>query len=391
MTELLVKWFVKDYRNVENVQVRTAYGVLSSLTGIVCNLLLFGVKLAVGAVLRSISVVSDAFNNLSDAASSIISFVGVKMAEKPADKEHPFGHGRVEYIAALIVSFLILEVGWTFLKSSVEKIRTPEEIRFSLVSVAILCLSVGVKLWLAFFNRKLGQRIDSSVMKATAADSLGDVLATGATIVSVLVYGLLHVNIDGYIGLLVSLVVMLAGFNIARETLEPLIGSAIDPEVYDRITRFVESYPGIIGSHDLIVHNYGPARSMASIHAEVPSQVDVMESHELIDRIEREAQEKLGLFLVIHMNPVETDNPEVNRIHGLVEEALRQAGPDLRFHDLRIVQGPKRINVIFDMVVPYGRTAKEVGALKQEIQRRVAQADSRCQCVITVDRAFDRR
>ncbi len=391
MTNLLVKWFVKDYKNVEDSRVRTAYGVLSSLTGIVCNLILFVVKLAVGAVLRSISVVSDAFNNLSDAASSIISFVGVKLAEKPADKEHPFGHGRIEYIAALIVSFLILEVGWTFLKSSVDKIRNPEELSFNLVSVCILCLSVGLKLWLAFFNRKLGKRIDSSVMKATAADSLGDVLATGATIVSVLIYGLAHVNIDGYIGLLVSVVVMWAGFNIAKETLEPLIGSAIDPEVYDRITRFVESYEGIIGSHDLIVHNYGPTRSMASIHAEVPSNVDVMESHELIDRIEREAKEKLGLFLVIHMDPVETDNPEVIRIRGLVEEVLCQLDPNLHFHDLRIVQGPNRINVIFDIVVPYSLSARETAELKEHIQQRVSERDSRCKCVITVDKAFDRR
>ena len=391
MTDLLVKWFVKDYKNVEDSRVRTAYGVLSSLTGIVCNLILFVVKLAVGAVLRSISVVSDAFNNLSDAASSIISFVGVKLAEKPADKEHPFGHGRIEYIAALIVSVLILEVGWTFLKSSVDKIRNPEELSFNLVSVCILCLSVGLKLWLAFFNRKLGKRIDSSVMKATAADSLGDVLATGATIVSVLIYGLAHVNIDGYIGLLVSVVVMWAGFNIAKETLEPLIGSAIDPEVYDRITRFVESYEGIIGSHDLIVHNYGPTRSMASIHAEVPSNVDVMESHELIDRIEREAKEKLGLFLVIHMDPVETDNPEVIRIRGLVEEVLCQLDPNLHFHDLRIVQGPNRINVIFDIVVPYSLSARETAELKEHIQQRVSERDSRCKCVITVDKAFDRR
>ncbi len=391
MTDLLVKWLVKDYKNVEDSRVRTAYGVLSSLTGIVCNLILFVVKLAVGAVLRSISVISDAFNNLSDAASSIISFVGVKLAEKPADKEHPFGHGRIEYIAALIVSFLILEVGWTFLKSSVDKIRNPEELSFNLVSVCILCLSVGLKLWLAFFNRKLGTRIDSSVMKATAADSLGDVLATGATIVSVLIYGLAHINIDGYIGLLVSVVVMWAGFNIAKETLEPLIGSAIDPEVYDRITRFVESYDGIIGSHDLIVHNYGPTRSMASIHAEVPSNVDVMASHELIDRIEREAKEKLGLFLVIHMDPVETDNPEVIRIRGLVEEVLRQLDPNLHFHDLRIVQGPNRINVIFDMVVSYSLSAKETAELKAKIQQRVSEKDSRCKCVITVDKAFDRR
>ena len=391
MTELLVKWFVKDYQNVESVKVRTAYGVLASITGICCNLLLFVAKLLVGAVLNSISVVSDAFNNLSDAASSIISFVGVKMAEKPADKEHPFGHGRIEYIAALIVSFLILEVGWTFLKTSVDKIRNPEDISFSLVSVGILCLSVGVKLWMAYFNRKLGRRIDSSVMKATAADSLGDVLATLATIVSVLIYGFAHVNIDGYIGLLVSVVVMAAGFNIAKETLEPLIGSATEPEVYDKISRFVESYDGIIGSHDLIVHNYGPSRSMASIHAEVPSDVDVMLSHELIDQIEREAKEKLGLFLVIHMDPVETDNPEVTRLKGMVKEVLEEIDPGLKFHDFRIVQGVNRINVIFDIVVSYELTVRQTDQMKEEIERKLREKDSRLNCVITVDKAFDRR
>ena len=279
MTEFLVKHFIKDYQDVEKVSVRTAYGVLASIVGIFCNVFLFAVKFTVGLVLNSVSVTADAFNNLSDAGSSIIGFVGVKMAEKPADADHPFGHGRMEYIAALVVSFLVIEVGFTFLKDSVGKIRNPEEMTFSLISVLILLLSIAVKLWLGLFNRKLGERIDSKVMKAVFADSMGDVITTGATVLSLVFLGVTGINIDGIVGAGVALVVMWAGVGIARDTLEPLIGEAIDPEVYRKIKKFVESYDGIEGTHDLIVHNYGPGRSMASIHAEVPNDVDIEQSH----------------------------------------------------------------------------------------------------------------
>ena len=306
MTEFLVKHFIKDYQDVEKVSVRTAYGVLASIVGIFCNVFLFAVKFTVGLVLNSVSVTADAFNNLSDAGSSIIGFVGVKMAEKPADADHPFGHGRMEYIAALVVSFLVIEVGFTFLKDSVGKIRNPEEMTFSLISVLILLLSIAVKLWLGLFNRKLGERIDSKVMKAVFADSMGDVITTGATVLSLVFLGVTGINIDGIVGAGVALVVMWAGVGIARDTLEPLIGEAIDPEVYRKIKKFVESYDGIEGTHDLIVHNYGPGRSMASIHAEVPNDVDIEQSHEIIDRIERDAGKELGIFLVIHMDPIET-------------------------------------------------------------------------------------
>ena len=289
MTEFLVRHFIKDHEDVEKVSVRTAYGVLASFVGIFCNVFLFAVKFAVGLILHSVSVTADAFNNLSDAGSSIIGFVGVKMAEKPADADHPFGHGRMEYIAALVVSFLVIEVGFTFLKDSIGKIRNPEEMTFSLVSVVILLLSIAVKLWLGLFNRKLGEKIDSKVMKAVFADSMGDVVTTGATILSLVFFGVTGINIDGVVGVGVALVVMWAGIGIARDTLEPLIGEAIDPEVYEKIKRFVESYDGIEGTHDLIVHNYGPGRSMASIHAEVPNDVDIEVSHEIIDRIERDA------------------------------------------------------------------------------------------------------
>ncbi len=310
MTDFLVKHFIKEYEHTEKVSVRTAYGVLASIVGIFCNILLFIVKFIVGLTVHSVSVMADAFNNLSDAGSSLISFVGVKIASKPADEEHPFGHGRMEYISALVVSFLVLEVGFTFLKDSIHKIKSPEILNFQMFSILILILSIGVKLWLGLFNRKLGRKIDSKVMIAMFTDSMGDVLTTSATILSLLFFHFTKINIDGFIGIGVALVVMWAGIGIAKDTLEPLLGEAVDPENYKRIKNFVESYDGIIGSHDLIVHNYGPNRSMASIHAEVPNNADITESHEIIDRIERDAIENLGIpFMQKYQTMLILQNP----------------------------------------------------------------------------------
>ncbi len=385
MTEFLVKHFVKDYKDVEKVSVRTAYGVLASIVGIFCNVFLFAVKFAVGLVLGSVSVTADAFNNLSDAGSSVIGFVGVKMAEKPADADHPFGHGRMEYIAALVVSFLVIEVGFTFLKDSVGRIRTPEAMSFSAVSVFILLLSIAVKLWLGLFNRKLGERIDSKVMKAVFTDAMGDVVTTGATILSLVFFGATGINIDGFVGAGVALVVMWAGVGIARDTLEPLIGEAIDPEEYEKIKTFVESYDGIEGTHDLIVHNYGPGRSMASIHAEVPNNVDIERSHEIIDRIERDAGKNLGIFLVIHMDPIETRDESVLRIRQKTEEILGKLDPACSLHDFRVVPGEGQTNLIFDMVIPIEYDEKMRKELPQRLAEQVKEIDPRYQCVITVD------
>ena len=385
MTEFLVKHFVKDYKDVEKVSVRTAYGVLASIVGIFCNVFLFAVKFAVGLVLGSVSVTADAFNNLSDAGSSVIGFVGVKMAEKPADADHPFGHGRMEYIAALVVSFLVIEVGFTFLKDSVGRIRTPEAMSFSAVSVFILLLSIAVKLWLGLFNRKLGERIDSKVMKAVFTDAMGDVVTTGATILSLVFFGATGINIDGFVGAGVALVVMWAGVGIARDTLEPLIGEAIDPEEYEKIKSFVESYDGIEGTHDLIVHNYGPGRSMASIHAEVPNNVDIERSHEIIDRIERDAGKNLGIFLVIHMDPIETRDESVLRIRQKTEEILGKLDPACSLHDFRVVPGEGQTNLIFDMVIPIEYDEKMRKELPQRLAEQVKETDPRYQCVITVD------
>lgn len=385
MTEFLIKHFIKDYKEVEKVSVRTAYGVLASIVGIFCNVFLFAVKFVVGFILHSVSVTADAFNNLSDAGSSIISFVGVKMAEKPADRDHPFGHGRIEYIAALVVSFLVLEVGFTFLKDSIGKIRTPEELNFQTVSVIILILSIAVKLWLGMFNRKLGEKIDSKVMMAVFTDSMGDVITTGATILSLIFFRFTGINIDGIVGVGVALVVMWAGVGIAKDTLEPLIGEAIDPEIYKEIKNFVESYDGIEGTHDLLVHNYGPGRSMASIHAEVPNDVDIEQSHEIIDRIEREAAKKLGIFLVIHMDPVEMKDQRVIRIRNNAVQILKELDTACSIHDFRVVRGEKQINLIFDMVIPIEYDEKMREQLPRQLTERLKEADPRYECVITVE------
>ena len=388
MTEFLVRRFVKEYNHVEVARVRTAYGAMASVVGMVCNVLLFAAKMAIGLLTNSISVMADAFNNLSVAASSIVGFVGVKMAQKPADDDHPFGHGRIEYISAFIVAFLVIQVGLSLFKGSVEKLFHPDDLTFRWVSVLVLGLSVCVKLWLSLFNRKLGKRINSKVMLATSADALGDVAATSATALSIVVYGIFGWNIDAVVGLVVSVVVILAGINIAKDTLAPLIGEAIDPELYEQITNFVESFDGIVGSHDLIVHNYGPSKSMGSIHAEVPNDCDLEDTHEIIDRIEREAARRFGILLVIHMDPVEPHDGRVAQFKAMVEDVIKKKDERLSIHDFRIVDGKERINLIFDLVAPREYKGSEVGRLKTEISEEVNRRDKRCFCVITVENSF---
>ena len=388
MTEFLVKRFVKNYEQIDQVSVRTSYGVMTSIVGILCNVLLFAVKGTIGILMHSIAVMADAFNNLSDAGSSVVGLLGVKMASKPADEEHPFGHGRMEYVSALAVSFIVLQVGLTLLKDSFGKIREPEELNFQIISIVILILSVGVKGWLGLFNKKLGEKIDSKVMLATAADAMGDVITTTATIASIIFFRITGINIDGYVGIAVSLVVMWAGIGIAKDTLEPLLGEATTPEDYIRITKFVEGYDGIVGSHDLIVHNYGPGRNMASIHAEVPNDVDIEISHEIIDRIERDAAKKLGIFLVIHMDPVETKDEYVLKVKSQVIEIMDALDKNASIHDFRMVDGQKQINLIFDMVVPFEYSKEKEKELKESFCKLIRMHDDRYRCVITVERSY---
>lgn len=388
MTEFIVKHFVKNHEQIDQVSVRTSYGVMTSIVGILCNVLLFAVKGTIGILMHSIAVMADAFNNLSDAGSSVVGLLGVKMASKPADEEHPFGHGRMEYVSALAVSFIVLQVGLTLLKDSFGKIREPEELNFQIISIIILILSVGVKGWLGYFNKKLGEKIDSKVMLATAADAMGDVITTSATIASIIFFRITGVNIDGYVGIAVSLVVMWAGIGIARDTLEPLLGEATTPEDYIKITKFVEGYDGIVGSHDLIVHNYGPGRNMASIHAEVPNDVDIEISHEIIDRIERDAAKTLGIFLVIHMDPVETKDEYVLKVKTQVIEIMEALDKNTSIHDFRMVDGEKQINLIFDMVVPYEYSKEKEKELKESFRKLIRMHDDRYRCVITVERSY---
>lgn len=388
MADLLIKLFIKNKEKTEEQTVRTSYGILASIVGMICNIALFGIKLTVGLLINSISVMADAFNNLSDAASSVIIFIGVKLAERPADKEHPFGHGRFEYIAALAVAFLILQVGFTLFQDSLAKVIHPEKVLFNPYLVGILCLSVLVKLWLMLFYKNVGRRINSSVMKATAADSRNDVMVTSATIISALLAGVAGLQVDGYVGLVVSIIVMLAGFNIAKDTLEPLLGQAVDHEVYKKITNMVESYDGIVGSHDLIIHSYGPTHRMATIHAEIPNDINFEKAHETIDRIERDVLSKLDIFLVIHMDPLEVNNSFVLDKRELVVNIVTGLEPKATIHDFRIINGEYQINMIFDLVIPYTYKKEEEQKLLSKIIEEVRNQDSRYQCIITMENSF---
>lgn len=389
MTDFLVNIFIKDSTNIESTEVRTRYGMLASVVGIFCNVLLFSVKLTIGLILSSLAVTADAFNNLSDAASSIISFIGVKMAGKPADAEHPFGHGRIEYIAALIVSFLVIEVGFTFFKSSISKILHPEEISFDLVPFVILILSILVKLWMAFFNNKLGKRIDSKVMLATAADSLGDVITTSATVLSIIICHFTSINVDAIAGLIVSAIVIWSGISIAKDTLEPLIGERVPAELYQKITDIVESYDGIVGTHDLIVHNYGPNRSMATIHAEVPNDINIDVSHEIIDKIERNVKKDLNILLVIHMDPVEMRDEEVLSLREKTSRIVHALDPELNFHDFRVLKENEQRNLIFDLVIPDSYSEKDANRVMHQLVSLLHEMDENVECIITLDRSFE--
>ena len=389
MTDFLVNKFIKDSTNIESTEVRTRYGMLASVVGIFCNVLLFSVKLTIGLILSSLAVTADAFNNLSDAASSIISFIGVKMAGKPADAEHPFGHGRIEYIAALIVSFLVIEVGFTFFKSSISKILHPEEISFDLVPFVILILSILVKLWMAFFNNKLGKRIDSKVMLATAADSLGDVITTSATVISIVICHFTSINVDAIAGLIVSAIVIWSGISIAKDTLEPLIGERVPAELYQKITDIVESYDGIVGTHDLIVHNYGPNRSMATIHAEVPNDINIEVSHEIIDKIERDVKKDLNILLVIHMDPVEMRDEEVLSLREKTSRIVHALDPKLNFHDFRVLKENEQRNLIFDLVIPDSYSEKDANRVMHQLVSLLHEMDGNVECIITLDRSFE--
>ena len=382
MTNLLEKLFIKDKKD------RSAYGVLAGIVGIICNVFLFAGKLIIGLLINSSAVMTDSFNNLSDAASSVISLVGAKLAAKPADKEHPFGHGRYEYIVALIVSFIILEVGISCFKTSIDKIFHPEDLNISLIALIILIVSVFVKIWLSLFNRKLGKKIDSKVLLATARDALGDVFVTSTTIVSLLIYRFLDLNVDGYMGCIVAILVLWAGISVARDTIEPLLGEAVPEELYKEICEKVCSYEGIEGTHDLIVHSYGPARRMASVHAEIKNTLSIETAHEIVDKIEQDVIRDLNIFLVIHMDPIDTDNEAVQSTRKIISDTVKEKDPSASIHDFRMVSGTDQINLIFDLVLPYSYKKEECRKFTEELEGKLKKIDQRYNCVITVEHSY---
>lgn len=388
MTDLLVRLFVKNAKDIHKQEVRTAYGVMASIVGVICNLILFVAKIIIGTMINSISVMADAFNNLSDSASSIIGLVGVKLANRPADKEHPFGHGRYEYLSALAVAFLVLQVGFSCFKSAVTKIIHPETTEFRIVLVVILIMSVILKAWLSHFNKKLGILIKSSVMKATAADALGDVLITLATILSLVIGYVTNLRIDGYIGAAVSLYVLYSGFNIAKDTIEPLLGEAVDRETFQSITQRIMSYDKIMGTHDLIVHSYGPSHTMATVHCEVPNNIDIEEAHEIIDTIERDILREMNIFLVIHMDPIEINDEKVKVVRLEIAKLVKGLEKNATIHDFRMICGEDHTNLIFDLVVPHKYSQKEEERLLDLVIEEVQKMDPAYQCMITIENSY---
>lgn len=390
MTELLVRKFVKDSENIGNSTVRTSYGVLAGTAGIVVNCMLFVMKFIIGIVTGAVSVTADAFNNLSDVASSLISIVGAKMAARPADADHPFGHGRLEYIAALAVSFLVLEVGFSLLRDSAAKILNPEPIQFSFVSAAVLVISIMLKLWLSAFNTRLGRKINSQPMLAAAADSRSDCLSTAATIVSLFAFRFFGINIDGIVGLIVSLLIFKCGIEIAKDTLEPLIGGNVDAELAKTIRDFVLLYPEVLGVHDLIVHNYGPGRSYATIHIELSDKMDLESSHVLLDGIERKCLKEYGIHLVTHTDPIDVTNPETVAARECIEKAVSELNDRrVSVHDVRIVHAfDGKYNVVFDLVVPFSYSKEQNKAIADTIKEKLKEIKPEYSVVITVEYSY---
>lgn len=366
---------------------RQIYGTLCSVVGICLNVLLFIGKFMAGMLTGSVAITADAVNNLSDAGSSFVTLVGFRFADKKPDVDHPFGHGRFEYISGFIVCMIIFMMGIELIKSSFDKIFNPEPIDTSAVAIVILLASILVKVYMAFYNRRIGEMIKSSAMKATAMDSLGDVLATTFVLISLLVSKYTGWNVDGYSGIGVAMFILYAGFTAARETVNPLLGKTPEPELVEAIKDIVLDHEHVVGIHDMIVHDYGPGRIMVSLHAEVPGDGDIFELHEAIDHIERELNEKLGCNAVIHMDPIETNNEVVKAVRKRVEERIVAVIQHASIHDFRMVQGPNNTNVIFDVVVPYSVKDSDED-IKKQVQQIVRELDGTYFAVVTVDRAF---
>jgi len=388
LTGLLIRTFVPNYQNAADSQVRKGYGLLGGTVGILVNLALFFFKLLASLTVGSIAMLADAFNNLSDVASSLVTIFGFVLADKPADEEHPFGHGRSEYIAGLIVSFLVILIGYEFFKSSLERILNPAPLQFSSLALIIIIIAILAKGWLAYFNRQLAQAINSQTLSATSFDSISDVISSSCVALSLLAARWTTFPLDGYIGLIVAGIILYAGISLTKETISPLLGETAPSELAAEITAKVRSYPGIINIHDLVVHNYGPGQYMASLHAEVPAKMDIMELHELIDLVERETARELNLALTIHMDPVNQDSEEYQKNKQEIGQITGRFTEIVSFHDLRIIGQGERENIIFDIVVKPGLGSEREAELVKQITSAVQKLHPHYGCIIGVDRQY---
>lgn len=385
MTELLLKLFVKDYHKAELPAVRASIGKLAGVVGIVCNSLLFVFKLVAGLVSGSVSIIADAVNNLSDASSSLVTLIGFKLAQRPADKDHPYGHARYEYLSGFIVSGLIFVIGIELAKSSVEKIVNPEAVELSVLSVGVLVASILLKLWMSLFCRNLGKRIDSTTLQATSVDSRNDVISTTAVLAGFVIGYLFNIKIDGYIGLGVALFIIYSGIALAKETISPLLGEQADEKLVDDISELVLSHDKIIGMHDLLVHDYGPGKCFASVHAELNADEDPLVCHDIIDDIERNVLEQLSVHLVIHYDPVVIDDEELNYMRNVVVDIIIGFDSRLSLHDFRMVRGAKRTKLVFDLVIPYSME-EEKHQLKEKIDKGIKSEGKHYDAVICFDK-----
>lgn len=385
MTNALIHIFIRDADNVKDGRVREKYGILSGAVGLACNLFLFALKLAIGLLTGAISIAADAFNNLSDGLSCLISIVGFKVSGKEPDAKHPFGYGRTEYIAGLIVSFIILLVGFEFFKTSFDRILHPAAVEASPVLIAILAVSMTVKFWMGAFNVSIGRRIDSPVLMAAGQDSRNDVITTAVVIVGIIAGKFTTLPVDGYVGVLVAAFILWSGFGIARDTVAPLLGEAADPDIAKEIERIVMQSDYIVGVHDLIVHNYGAGRSLASLHAEVPSDADFVAVHEIIDETEKRVKQLTGVYVVIHMDPIDVNDKHVAALREQTDHVLQNIDDTLSMHDFRVVDGKQQINLIFDVVVPFSYNDSKKRDLLMHIYDGLKAIDPRYNPVVTLD------
>lgn len=378
--------FIKNYQDTKDANVRTSVGKLSGIVGILNNLFLFVIKFVIGTIVHSVSIQADGVNNLTDAGSNIISILSFHLANKPADKDHPFGHERTETIASLFVGILILVLGFETAKESISKVIHPESIDFRIVSVIILIISIIVKFWMYTYNKKLSKTYDSSLLEATALDSISDVCGTTAVLVSTLLSPVLHFNLDGYMGIVVSGIILYGAYGLLRDMINSLIGEAPDPELVHNIVDRIMAHPAILGVHDMMLHNYGPNKIFASAHVEVDSSKDIFETHDHIDNIEREVKENMNIDLVLHMDPVKVNDPETELYRAKVVEAIHQIDSKWGFHDFRIVSGPTHVNLVFDLVIPFEEkyTQEEIEAM---LLKHI-ESDKKIYLVLTIDHPY---